>query len=282
MAGAALLSSGLAKPVAAIGDISREPQKAMLVDVTKCVGCWFCWAACKQANGFRETRKPDYEDPPDLAPDLWSTLFITKKDGDIRARKHACMHCTDAACVKVCPTGALSCNALGFVQYEKDKCSGCGYCTQFCPFEIPRLETESLTGKGRMDKCTFCATAQNNRVPNGQPTACAEACPTGAIKFGERVQLLQEGRQRAEELRKTNPAVTFYGDAELGGLHVMYVLDDSPEVYGLPPDPQLPPPAVAHEYLQWIGIGATAAAIGGFSLNYLVARMRIAKQEEIE
>lgn len=250
---------------------------AMLIDVSKCVGCWWCYAACKNYNNQPETAKPEPEDPPALAPDCWTSLFTLKKSGDDWSyRKEACMHCTDAACVKVCPTGALSYNKLGFVQYDRSKCSGCGYCAQNCPFGIPQLDSSRATGAGVMDKCTFCM----DRVSNGQPTACSEACPTGAITFGLRSDLLTQAEQRVTELTKQNPRTNLYGASELGGLHVLYVLDDTPEVYGLPVDPQVPAPAYLRDILKWLGIGATAVAVAGFGINYLVARARIRRGRE--
>jgi len=250
---------------------------AMLVDVSKCIGCWWCYAACKNYNNKTETVTPEPENPPALTPDCWSSLFTLKKEGDDWSfRKEACMHCTDAACVKVCPTGALSYNDLGFVQYDRSKCSGCGYCAENCPFGIPQLDSNRATGAGIMDKCTFCI----DRVSNGQPTACAEACPTGAITFGLRSDLLEQAKQRVTEITGQNPQASLYGANELGGLHVLYVLDDSPEVYGLPVDPQVPAPADIRDILKWLGIGGTAIAVAGFGLNYLVARARIKRESE--
>ncbi|MFC1911997.1 4Fe-4S dicluster domain-containing protein [Chloroflexota bacterium] len=241
---------------------------AMLVDVTKCVSCWWCYAACKNHNRLPETIKPDPAEPPPLSPQVWTTLKPVKKDSEWHSRKQACNHCTDAACVEVCPTGALSYNGLGFVQYDKDKCSGCGYCAEFCPFGVPQLQGNKLTGVAAMDKCTFCV----DRVANGEQPACAEACPTGAIKFGQRSELVKEGNERVIELRKTNASAAFYGDKELGGLHVMYVLDDVPEVYGLPVDPEVPASATVRDALKWVGAGAAIAAVAGFGINYMVAR----------
>jgi formate dehydrogenase iron-sulfur subunit len=241
---------------------------AMLVDVTKCVSCWWCYAACKNYNRLPETIKPDPADPPPLSPQVWTTLKPVKKGDEWHSRKRACNHCTNAACVAVCPTGALSYNQQGFVQYDREKCSGCGYCAEFCPFGVPQMESNRLTGAAIMDKCTFC----QDRVANGEPPACAEACPTGAIKFGQRSELVTEGRERVETLRKTNPDATFYGDKELDGLHVMYVLDDAPAVYDLPADPEVAPATLLRDVFQWLGVGATAAVIIGFGLNYIVAR----------
>ena len=245
----------------------------MLVDITKCVSCWWCYAACKDYNKLPETIKPDPENPPMLSNDVWTTLMPVKSDTEWHSRKQACNHCTDAACVEVCPTGALSYNDLGFVQYEKEKCSGCGYCAEFCPFGIPQVESKGVTGIALMDKCTFC----KDRVGNGEQTACAAACPTGAIEFGKRAELVTEGRERVASLSQANTKAVLYGDKELGGLHVMYVLDDSPGVYGLPSDPEVPPAAMARGLFKWLGVGATLAVVAGFGLNYLIARTRMAK-----
>jgi formate dehydrogenase iron-sulfur subunit len=244
---------------------------AMLVDVTKCVNCWWCYAACKDYNRLPETIKPDPEEPPPLSPDVWTTLHPVKKGEGWSSRKQACNHCTDAACVEVCPTGALSYNKLGFVQYDKAKCSGCGYCAEFCPFGVPQMESNRITGAAVMDKCTFC----QDRVANGEQPACAAACTTGAIKFGKRTELVQEGRERVAALRRANPAAVLYGDKELGGLHVMYVLDDAPEVYDLPADPQVPAAAAVRNVFQWFGAALAAVVVAGFGLNYIIAREAI-------
>ncbi len=261
----ALQPASLAKAAQATGDV------AMLIDVTKCVSCWWCYAACKEQHNLPETVKPDPADPPKLAPAVWTTLRPVQKDGGWVSRKQACNHCTDAACVSVCPTGALSYNRLGFVQYDREKCSGCGYCAEFCPFEVPQLDGNGINVDSFMNKCTFC----QERVTNGEPPACAAACPNGAITYGQRQDLLRQGRERVAELRRGNPAANLYGAEELGGLHILYVLDDAPEVYGLPANPQLPAVAVTKDIFGWLGLGAAAAIIVGFVLNYVVAREAI-------
>jgi formate dehydrogenase iron-sulfur subunit len=260
----------------ALADSSQtNAGKAMLIDVTKCVNCWWCYAACKNYNGLKETIQPDIEEPPELAPDVWTTLHPIKKGDTWFSRKKACNHCTNAACVEVCPTGALSYNELGFVQYDKEKCSGCGYCAEFCPFDVPQMETKTITGGSIMNKCTFC----QERVANGESPACAAACTTGAILFGERQDLITQGKARVTELQNTNPSAEMYGVNELGGLHVMYVLDDSPEEYGLPTEPQAPASGTVRNILSWIGSGLAIAVVAGFGLNYLVARIRMRKGE---
>jgi len=259
-------------------DIARaapgQNELAFLVDVSKCIGCWWCALACQECNGLSGAFTPDHEQPPELSPCVWTTLY-TWKDGDKwKYRRQACMHCTDAACVQVCPTGAVSHHESGLVQFEENKCSGCGYCVEHCPFGVPQLEGNTITGISQMNKCIFCI----DRVANGQQPACAEACPTGATTFGNRAELLEKGRQRVTELRATKPQANLYGADELGGLHVLYVLDDSPEDYGLPTDPKLPDTIMMHDVLEWLGMGALAAAVAGFGFNYMVARFRIARE----
>jgi formate dehydrogenase iron-sulfur subunit len=248
-------------------------ELGMLIDLTKCVGCWWCYEACKRANGFPETTLPDPYDPPSLEPDTWSTLYVTNRDNKHVYRKQACMHCTDAACVEICPTGALSYNELGFVEYNRDICSGCGYCSQACPFEVPRLQRNQPSGMAIMDKCTFCA----ERVTQGLPTACSEACPYGAILFGKRDELIATGEARILELQQCDCTVKLYGAEELGGLHVMYIIDDTPEFWGLPADPEMPAAVNIRNAIKWLGVGTGAAAVAGFALNYLVSRVRISK-----
>jgi formate dehydrogenase iron-sulfur subunit len=267
----------LQPPAAALANESQtQLGMAMLMDVTKCVSCWWCYAACKEYNNLPQTIKPDPAEPPALSPNVWTTLHPVKKDSGWISRKKACNHCTDAACVTVCPTGALSYNHLGFVQYDKEKCSGCGYCAEFCPFGVPQMETSPVTGVALMNKCTFC----HDRVTSGEPPACAAACTTGALTFGKRAELLTQAEERVAELRQQNIKASVYGVDELRGLHVMYILDDAPQVYGLPADPQVPPTSTIRDILRWVGSGLAIAVLAGFGLNYLVARLRLRRQEK--
>jgi formate dehydrogenase iron-sulfur subunit len=267
----------LSPPAAAMAEDSQTTAgKAMLIDVSKCVSCWWCYAACKEYNNLPETIKPDVTQPPMLSKNVWTTLHPVKKDTGWISRKKACNHCTDAACVEVCPTGALSYNEMGFVQYEKEKCSGCGYCVEFCPFGVPQMENNTLTGVAIMNKCTFC----HDRVTNGEQPACAAACTTGAITYGKRADLITQAEERVTDLHQNNIGASIYGVDELHGLHVMYVLDDSPEVYGLPADPKVPATSTVRDILRWVGSGLLVAVVAGFGLNYLVARLRLRRQEK--
>ena len=272
LSGLALVSPLLgASRVAAGGD----HELGMLIDVSKCVGCMWCYAACKHCNGLPETTQPDATDPPPLASDTWSSLYAVCKDDGWHFRKNACLHCIDAACVEVCPTGALKYHELGFVEYHREVCSGCGYCADVCPFGAPHLEKNTASGLGIMDKCTFCM----GRVVEGLEPACAEACPHDAIIFGERAALIELGRQRVTELVAKNPEARLYGDTENGGLHVMFVLDHPPEDYGLPADPQIPAQVAIEKVLSSLGVAAFGVALLGFGVNYGIAKKRLNKGE---
>ena len=258
--------------------------KAMLIDVSKCTGCRACQVACKAWNdlpGEVTNCLGYYDNPPDLSPNTWNRIAfyeIEREGGQVAwlFRSIRCMHCTDAPCVRVCPTGALYKDPLGFTAYDESKCNGCGYCTQFCPFHIPRLKDATVWGKGKVAKCTFC----QDRVVNGLIPACAQACPTGAIEFGERDELVAEGRARVDTLKaKGYDEANLYGKNLLGGLGTMYVLTDPPDTFGLP---EAPSGALAEVWqlqtLGGIGIAVGATALG-LLINWLIARKQIKVEE---
>jgi len=257
--------------------------KAMLIDVSKCTACRACQVACKAWNdlpGEVTVCLGCYDNPPDLSPDTWNRIAFWEIERDDRLawvfRPVRCMHCTDAPCVRVCPTGALFHHPDGFTAYDESRCNGCGYCTQFCPYGVPHLKDGSLWGKGQSTKCTFC----QDRVTNGLEPACAKACPTGAIKFGDRAALIEEGRARVEALKGQGLSeANLYGDDILGGLGMMYVLTDPPSVFDLP---EHPTGALATAWQPWVqtlgGIAVGATAVG-LAINWLVARKKIKAEE---
>lgn len=263
-------------------------EKAILFDASKCMGCRGCMVACKSWNdrsGETTANWGSYENPKDLSPQTWLKMtFIEVANGDsVRwlFNRRSCMHCTDAACVKVCPTGALYRNPYGAVSVDKGKCSGCGYCVEFCPFDVPRLDPHLFTDKGIVDKCTFCTSPGLDRIAEDLTPACVKACPPKALKFGSRDNLVTMGQERVAALKAKYPNANLYGDKELGGLHVLYVLDDLPQVYGLPESPKVPPAAIAwQDVIQPLGWAALGAVGGGLLLNVMVARARKIREEE--
>jgi formate dehydrogenase iron-sulfur subunit len=256
-------------------------EKAILYDSTLCTACRACQVACKQWNGNEAVETANhgsYENPPDLSPETWLKIEFREVERggkvDWLFNRRACMHCTDAACVKVCPTGALGHHELGFVTYDKDLCSGCGYCVDFCPFHVPQSDRNLVTGMAKMDKCTFCTTPGLDRIATGYEPACVKSCPTDALRYGDRDELVAEARKRVQALKAEGHTNAYlYGEKELGGLHVMYVLQDSPEVYGLPVYPEVPAVAIAwQDIIQPLGWAVGGLTLIGLGLNYIVAR----------
>lgn len=267
-------------------------DKAILYDATRCTACRGCQAACKQWNendegaDFEKTvNRGSYENPADLSPKTWLKMEFreVEKGGkvDWLFNRRACMHCTDAACVKVCPSHALYRNELGFVAYDKDLCTGCGYCSDFCPFQVPRSNRNLITGIAKMDKCVLCTTPGLNRLAEGLEPACVKTCPPKALEYGDRDKLLAEGKKRVDALRTTGyTKANLYGEKELDGLHVLYVLKESPESYGLPVNPKFPGAALAwQDVIQPMGWAVGGLVLVGLGVNYLVAREAKAKEE---
>jgi formate dehydrogenase iron-sulfur subunit len=185
-------------------------SKGLLYDATLCIGCKACEQACAQQN------KLPYDDAAaaeQAQSDHKYTVVLAKGDKYMR---RLCMNCMDPACASVCPVGALHKTAAGPVVYEESRCMGCRYCMVACPFGVPKYEWHKLLP--RVQKCTMC----NDRVVAGLPTACAEACPTGATKFGDRDELIAEARQRLRD----NPGKYvdhIYGEKEAGGTSWLYL-----------------------------------------------------------
>ena len=176
----------------------------------------------------RSSRRP----PPGLVEDAG---IETDGDGGLRwlMSSDVCKHCTHAACLDVCPTGALFRTEFGTVVVQEDVCNGCGYCVVACPFGV----LDQREGDGRVWKCTLCY----DRLKDDLEPACAKACPTDSIQFGELDELRERAERRVGTLHERGLTdARLYGadpDDGVGGFGAFFLLLDEPEVYGLPPDP---------------------------------------------
>jgi formate dehydrogenase iron-sulfur subunit len=206
-------------------------SKALLYDATLCIGCKQCEQGCAEEN------KLPYDDKiaaEAAQSDHKFTAVLTKGDKFMR---RLCMNCEDPACASVCPVAALRKTPEGPVIYEASRCMGCRYCMAACPFGVPKYEWGSVNPK--VQKCTMCGV---NRVSKGRPTACAEICPTGATKFGERDELIAEAKKRIAD-NPGNYVRHIYGLEEVGGTSVLVLSSIEPSEFGYPanlPDDPLP------------------------------------------
>jgi formate dehydrogenase iron-sulfur subunit len=265
----------------ALASVLNEDEVAILYDASKCIGCRACERACKECNNLPAEPEP----PSDLSAITWN--LIKQRKGVDQAHwpffNSQCMHCTDAACVMVCPTGALYKDKRGFVAVDEDKCNGCGYCTQFCPFGVPGLKDINLiTGEAKVGKCIFCC--QNQPQEGIGRVACVEACPTGALSWGQRDTLVDEAKSRVSQLKADGHSkAILYGESEAGGLHRLSILLDKPSAYGLPVNPQGPITfsSVWQKIIQPLGEVALGATILGVIGAFFVARRNI-RMEEVE
>ncbi len=254
----------------------KEPV-AKLIDVSKCIGCKACQAACLEWNELHEeigTFNGTYTNPPDLTPASFTLMRFTEwvnpetDNLEWLIRKDGCMHCADPGCLKACPApGAIVQYSNGIVDFDHAKCIGCGYCVKGCPFNIPRISQVDH----KAYKCTLCS----DRVAVGQGPACQKACPTQAIVFGTKTQMKQWAEGRIKDLKSRGyKNAGLYDPPGVGGTHVMYVLQhaDKPSIYaGLPDNPRISPIVEAWKGVtKYVGLGVMGFAALAGALHYLV------------
>ena len=225
--------------------VRETTEVAKLIDVSTCIGCKACQAACMEWNDIRDevgTNQGIYDNPADLTAKSWTVMRFAEveEQGKLEwlIRKDGCMHCADPGCLKACPApGAIIQYANGIVDFHQENCIGCGYCITGCPFNIPRISPAD----NKAYKCTLCS----DRVAVGQAPACAKVCPTGAIQFGSKEQMKDYADKRIGDLKSRGyDKAGLYDPPGVGGSHVMYVLHhaDRPELYqGLPSNPSISP-----------------------------------------
>ncbi len=237
-----------------------DDRKALLFDTTLCTGCGACYQACKERSGLPASSVPFRRDV--LSDHTYTT--VTSRDG--RFVRHLCMHCVEPTCVASCPVGALVKTPPGPVVYREERCIGCRYCVQACPFSIPRYEWGKVFPRVR--KCDFCA----DRQALGQATACATVCPTGATRFGGREALLAEAHERIA--RAPGRYVDHvYGEPEAGGTSVLLISDVPLETLGYPAGLGGEPiPILTWQVLSQVPRFAVAASIALAGLWWITKR----------
>jgi len=241
---------------------SEQPRMGFFTDTSVCIGCKACEVACKEWNHVPEDglilTGMSYDNSAGLGADTWRHVAFIEQQravgvpddgaesggagadgadgaGGLRwlMSSDVCKHCTHAACLDVCPTGALMRTEFGTVVVQADVCNGCGYCIPACPYGVIDQRKED----GRVWKCTLCY----DRLDAGMEPACAKACPTDSIQFGPLDELRMRASARVDELHAAGEdSARLYGHDPadgVGGDGAFFLLLDEPEVYGLPPDP---------------------------------------------
>ncbi|MGW1051510.1 4Fe-4S dicluster domain-containing protein [Streptomyces sp. NPDC002521] len=211
--------------------------------------------------------------PPGRAPEPASAGRISPvaPEGRTELRwlmaSDVCKHCTHAACLDVCPTGALFRTEFGTVVVQPDVCNGCGYCVPACPYGV----IDQREGDGRVWKCTLCY----DRLGAGMEPACAKSCPTESIQFGPLEELRERARDRVAELHAAGVTdARLYGESPddgVGGAGAFFLLLDEPEVYGLPPDPVVTTRDLPD---MWRHAALAAASLAALALSGFVRRSR--------
>ncbi|GGL07566.1 4Fe-4S dicluster domain-containing protein [Mangrovihabitans endophyticus] len=255
------LLDGLSDPARAAGWADAPPRVGFFTDTSVCIGCKACEVACKEWNavpddGF-DLLGTSYDNTGGLSANSWRHVAFVEQPAlppvdpvsapvdalaaaaeatpDFRwlMMSDVCKHCTHAGCLDVCPTGALFRTEFSTVVVQEDICNGCGYCIPACPYGV----IDQRAGDGRAWKCTMCY----DRLGDGLSPACATACPTESIQFGELSRLREKAERRVATLREQGVSrAHLYGadpDDGVGGDGAFFLLLDDPEVYGLPPDP---------------------------------------------
>jgi formate dehydrogenase iron-sulfur subunit len=247
-------------------------MKGFFTDTTLCIGCKACEVACKQWNqlpedGFNFTGM-SYDNTGHLGSSTWRHVSFVERPvplgGTLGSNfswlmmSDVCKHCARAGCLEACPTGAIVRTEFGSVYIQPEICNGCGYCVSACPFGV----VDRREDDGRAWKCTLCY----DRLKADMTPACAKACPTQSIQYGDLVQLKVNARARVQELHGRGMTEAYlYGEEQegTGGLNAFFLLADKPETYNLPPNPVVPTRRVGKS---WLSMGAAVVGLAALML----------------
>ena len=246
-------------------------EKAILFDSSHCTGCKGCQVACKCWNNLPsptglnecvESFTGTYQNPPDLNGDTRLIMTFREDEGTVKSvawafGRRSCQHCTNAPCVQICPSGALSKNEdTGMVNVDSTKCIGCHYCQSACPFDVPRYHGD----KGVIEKCDGCP----DRIEQGMEPACVTTCQPNALQFGDRDEMIELAHERVDFLKELGyEDASVYGEDQVGGSHVIHVLKYSLGHYTLPENPQAPATVTMTQVMKPVtGVAAGVTVLG--------------------
>src|SRR5438309_1311198 len=224
-------------------------EKGFLTDTSLCIGCKACEVACKQWNQLPMDDVSwigsSYDNTHHLSATTWRHVTFAEVPGaggpggqtNWLMMSDVCKHCAHAGCLEACPTGAIIRTEFNTVVVQQDVCNGCNYCVPSCPYGVIEVNMHGASGDGKAHKCTLCY----DRLKDDLEPACAKACPTDSIQFGDLSELRERAAKRVGALhqRGHGDAYLYGADPEdgVGGFGAFFLLLDEPEVYGLPPDP---------------------------------------------
>ena len=245
---------------------------AFLTDSTLCIGCKACEVACKEWNALGDDGLNwtgfSYDNTGAVGHSTWRHVKFVEHPPEIghggnspevaswTFSSDVCKHCENAGCLEACPTGSIVRTEFGGVFVQPDICNGCSYCVVACPFGVVQRNKDD----GRAFKCTFCY----DRQKVGLTPACAHACPTESIKFGNLEELRAEAARRLEKLHAEGMEdATLYDptDTSVGGIHAFFITRGDPRQYNLPPQPEIPT-IYAEKGWKSAAIGAGVLAVG--------------------